>query len=64
MHKVDVVCVYSGILHSHEKGMKTEPFVVVRVNPEPTIESEIGQKEKNRYHILTQGYGIREKRWY
>lgn len=64
MDKVDVVCVYSGILCSHEKGVKTEPFVVMWVNPEPVILSEIGQKEKNRYPILTQVYGIWKKKWY
>ena len=63
MDKEDAVRVYSGILRSHKKGMKSEPFVVMWVNPEPVIQSEISQKEKNRYHILSQIYGI-WKKWY
>ena len=50
MDKGDAVHVDSGILHGHKKGMKTEPFVVMWVNPEPVIQSEISPKEKNRYH--------------
>ena len=28
------------------------------MNPEPIIQSEVSQKEKNNYHILTHIYGI------
>ena len=28
------------------------------MNPEPIIQSEISQKEKNKYHVLTHIYGI------
>lgn len=63
MDKGDAVHVDSGILCGHKKGMKPEPFVVMWVNPEPVIQSEISPKEKNRYHILSQIYGI-WKKWY
>ena len=28
------------------------------MNPEPIIQSELSQKEKNKYHIITHIYGI------
>jgi len=30
----------------------------MRINLEPVIQSEVGQKGKNRYHILTHTYGV------
>ena len=33
------------------------------MRPEPIIQSEVSQKEKNKYHILTHIYGNTE-RWY
>ena len=30
------------------------------MNPEPIIQSEVSQKEKNNYHILTHIYGIQK----
>ena len=30
------------------------------MNPEPVIQSEVSQKEKNKYRILTHIYGIQE----
>ena len=28
------------------------------MNPEPVVQSEVSQKEKDKYHILTHIYGI------
>ena len=30
------------------------------MKPEPIIQSEVSQKEKNKYHILTHIYGIKK----
>ena len=39
--------------------MNESELVVVRLmNLEPVIQSEISQKEKNKYHILMHTYGI------
>ena len=42
-------------------AMKSNTFESVRMtwmNPEPIVQSEVSQKEKNKYHILTHIYGI------
>ena len=52
-----MVHIYNGILLSHKK----EPFesVLMRLrNLEPIVQSEVSQKEKDKYHILTHIYGI------
>ena len=41
--------------------IKWDPFESVQMkwmNLEPIIQSEVSQKEKNKYHILTHIYGI------
>ena len=51
MNKEAVVHIHNGILLSHKK----EPFesVLIRwMNLEPSIQSEVSQKEKDKYHIL------------
>ena len=57
MDKEDVAHVYNGILLSH-KGNEIELFVVRWMDLETVIQSEVSQKEKNKYHMLTHIYGI------
>ena len=56
MDKEDVTHIYSGILAI--KRNKIELFVVRWMDPESVIQSEVSQKEKNKYHMLTHTYGI------
>ena len=52
-----VVPIYKGILLSHKKN--TFESVLMRwMNLEPVTQSEVSQKEKNKYHILTHICGI------
>ena len=44
--------------YSAIKRNETELFVVRWVDVETVIQSEVSQKEKNKYHMLTQIYGI------
>ena len=57
MDKEDVAHVYNGILLSH-KRKDTELFVVRWMDLESVVQSEVSQKEKNKYHMLTHIYGI------
>ena len=52
-----VVYIYEGILLSHKKKV-FESVLVKWMNLEPIIQSEISQKEKDKYFILTHMYGI------
>ena len=54
MDKEDVVHIYNGILLSHKKEWN---WVICR-DVEPIIQSEVSQKEKNKYCILTHICGI------
>ena len=57
MDKEAVVYIYNGILHSHTRT--TFESVLMRwMKVEPITQSEVSQKEKNKYHILTHIYGI------
>ena len=56
MDKEDVARIYNGILAI--KRNKIELFVVRWMDLESVIQSEVSQKEKNRYHMLTHIYGI------
>ena len=56
MDKDDVVHIYDGILAI--KKNKFESFLVRAMNLEPVILSEVIQKEKNKYSILTHTHGI------
>ena len=38
--------------------MKLSYFVVMWMDLESVIQSEVSQKEKNKYHMLTHIYGI------
>ena len=63
MDKEDVVYIYThmytytGILLSHQKN-KSESDIVRWMNLEPVIQSEVSQKEKNKYSIFIHIYGI------
>ena len=50
---------YNGILLSHKKEC-IESVLMRWTNLEPIIQSEVSQKEKYKYHILTHIYGIRK----
>ena len=58
MDKEDVVHIYSGILAI--KRNEIGSFVETWIDPETVIQSEVGQKEKNKYRILTQICGIQK----
>ena len=47
----------NGILLSHKKNQFESPLVRW-MNLEPVIQSEVSQKEKNKFHILTHTYKI------
>ena len=44
--------------YSAIKRIETELFVVMGMALESVIHSEVSQKEKNKYHMLTHIYGI------
>ena len=52
-----MVHIYNGILLSRKKK-QIELFVVRWMDLESVIQSEVSQKEKNKYHILTHICGI------
>ena len=57
MDKEDVAHIYNGILLSHKKEQNWL-FAVRWTDLESVIQSEVSQKEKNKYHMLTHIYGI------
>ena len=57
MDKEVVVRIHNGILLSHKKeclGVSSNEVD----EPRPIIQSEVSQKEKDKYHILMHIYGI------
>ena len=57
MDKKAVVHIHNGVLLSHLKN--TFESVLMRwMKLEPIIQSEVSQKEKHQYSILTHIYGI------
>ena len=50
--------IYTMEYYSAIKGNKTELFVVRWMDLETVIQSEVSQKEKNKYRMLTHIYGI------
>ena len=48
--------------YSAIKRNKTELFVVRWMDLESVIQSEVSQKLKNKYHVLTHTYGILKKK--
>ena len=57
MDKEVVVYIHIGILLTHKKE-RFEPVLMRWMNLEPIIQSEVSQKEKNKYRILTHIYEI------
>ena len=56
MDKEVVVHIHNGILLSHKNAFES---VLMRwMNIEPIIQSEVSQKEKDKYYILTHIYEI------
>ena len=53
MNKEAVVRMYNGILLSHQRNA-SESVLMRWMKLEPIIQSEVSQKEKYKYHILTQ----------
>ena len=49
--------IYNGILLRHKRN-KIELFVVRWMDLETVIQSEVSQKERNKYRMLTHIYGI------
>ena len=49
---------YTMEYYSAIKGNETELFVVRWMDLESVIQSEVSQKEKNKYRMLTHIYGI------
>ena len=52
-----MVHIYNGILLSHKKN-KVTPFAVTWMQLEIIILSDVNQKEKDRYHMLSLKHGI------
>ena len=50
--------IYTTEYYSAIKGNKMELFVVRWMELESVIQSEVSQKEKNKYSMLTHIYGI------
>ena len=50
--------IYTMEYYSAIKKNETELFVVRWMDLETVIQSEVSQKEKNKYHMLTHIYGI------
>ena len=57
LNKVDVVHIYDGILSAIKKEWNWVK-VVMWMGRESVIQSEVSQKEKNRYCLLMHMYGI------
>ena len=52
MEKEVVVYIHNGILLGHKRNA-FESVLMRWMNLEPIIQSEVNQKEKDKYHILT-----------
>ena len=58
MDKEDVVYIYTMEYYSVIKKNEIESIEVMWMNLEPIIQSEVSQKEKNKYCILMHIHGI------
>ena len=57
MNKEAVVHIYSGISLNHKKKKNTFESVLMKwMNLDPIIQSEVSQKEKDKYGILMHIY--------
>ena len=54
-----MVHIHNEILLSHKRNT-FESALMRWMNLEPIIQSEVSQKEKDKYHILTHIYGIQK----
>ena len=54
--------IYTMEYYSDIKRNETELFVVRWMDLESVIQSEVSQKEKNKYHMLTHTYGFLKKK--
>ena len=59
MDKKAVVHIHNGILFSYKKN-SFESALMRWMKLEPIIQSEVSEKEKHQYSILTHIYGIRK----
>ena len=50
--------IYTMVYYSALKGNEIELFVMRWMDLETVIQSEVNQKEKNKYRMLTHTYGI------
>ena len=58
MDKEHVVPIYKGVLLSYKKKNETTPFAVTWMQLEIIILSEVSQKEKDKYHMISLTCGI------
>ena len=58
MDKDDVAHIYTMEYYSAIERNETELSVVRWMDLQSVIQSEVSQKEKNKYHMLTHIYGI------
>ena len=58
MNREIVVHIHNGILISHKRRNTFESVVMRWMKLEPIIQSEVSQKEKDKYYILMHLYGI------
>ena len=54
----EAVYIYTVDYYSAIKRNTSESVLMRWVNLEPTIQSKVSQKEKDKYHILMHIYGI------
>ena len=59
MDKEVVVHIYNGVLLSHKRN-EFESVLMRRMNLEPILQSEVSQKEKDKYCIVMHIYGIQK----
>ena len=58
MDKEVVVYIHTMEYYSTIKRNTSESVLIRWMNLEPIIQSEVSQKEKDKYHILSDIYGI------
>ena len=56
--------IYTWEYYTDIKINEIELFVVRWMDLETVIQSEVSQKEKNKYRMLTHIYGISKKKWF
>ena len=52
MDEENVVRIYNGILLSHRKNEIIPPFAAIWLDLEIIMQSEVSQKEKDKYHLI------------